>query len=67
MILICPQQAGFRSDDTHITYYGRGRLVRFAEENGLEPESPSSFPFPTVAGLVFPYNETVLVARRSAA
>jgi SAM-dependent methyltransferase len=64
VILICPQRAGFRSDDTHVTYYDRAGLVRFAEESGLEPEAPRSFPFPTVAGLVFPYNETVVVARR---
>jgi SAM-dependent methyltransferase len=64
VILICPQKAGFKSDDTHVTYYDRDGLVRFAEACGLEADGPRSFPFPTVAGLVFPYNETVVVARR---
>jgi 2-polyprenyl-3-methyl-5-hydroxy-6-metoxy-1,4-benzoquinol methylase len=66
VILICPQQAGFRSDDTHVTYYDREGLVRFAESCGLEAERPRSFPFPTVVGRVFPYNETIVVARRPA-
>ena len=66
VILICPQKAGFRSDDTHVTFYDRDGLVRFADACGLEPDGPRSFPFPTVAGLVFPYNETVVVARRAA-
>jgi SAM-dependent methyltransferase len=63
VILICPQPAGFRSDATHVTYYDGPALSQLAARLGLDAATVRSFPFPAVAGRVFPYNEFVLVAR----
>ncbi|HVU49741.1 MAG TPA: class I SAM-dependent methyltransferase [Polyangia bacterium] len=60
---IVPQPAGFRSDATHVEPYDAAKLRRLAAELGLAVERCYSFPFPSLAGELFPHNETVLVAR----
>ena len=64
VILIVPQQAGFRSDPTHVTFVDFGGLERIAEAAGLRVTRRYSFPFPAVTGRVFLYNESVLLARK---
>jgi SAM-dependent methyltransferase len=64
VVLIVPQEAGFRSDATHVEYFRKESLTRLAEACGLTPERSYSFPFPELAGKVFPHNETILVSRR---
>jgi SAM-dependent methyltransferase len=59
---IVPQRAGFRSDATHVEFFDAAALRRLAAELGLSVERCYSFPFPSLAGGVFPHNETVLVA-----
>ena len=61
---ICPQEAGFRTDDTHVEFADFEVLGRLCAELGLTVLSQLSFPFPRVVGKVFPYNEFVVVARR---
>jgi 2-polyprenyl-3-methyl-5-hydroxy-6-metoxy-1,4-benzoquinol methylase len=63
VILICPQQAGFASDETHVTYLDGDALVALAARCGVSDTRVRSFPFPRVVGRVFTYNETVLVGR----
>jgi 2-polyprenyl-3-methyl-5-hydroxy-6-metoxy-1,4-benzoquinol methylase len=63
VIVICPARAGYRSDPTHVTYYDPERLTDLASGCGLRVESVSSFPFPSFAGRLFRYNESILVAR----
>jgi SAM-dependent methyltransferase len=63
VIVVCPQEAGFRSDATHVTYLDASALVALAGRLGLEQPRVRSFPFPAVAGRLFRYNEFVLVAR----
>jgi SAM-dependent methyltransferase len=58
---IVPQRAGFRSDATHVEYFEVEKLERLARELGLVPARRYSFPFPSIVGEVFPYNETVLL------
>jgi SAM-dependent methyltransferase len=64
VILICPQQAGFRSDPTHVAFLDGPALERVAAECSVVVTSVRSFPFPRLAGRVFPHNETVLVGRK---
>lgn len=66
VVFITPQEAGFRSDSTHVHFMDFAALEALARDVGLSPERSYSFPFPRVVGQVFPYNEFVLVARRGA-
>jgi len=63
--LIAPQEAGYRSDPTHVEYMDFVRLHGLLEAHGLERERSYSFPFPQIVGRVFPHNEFVVVGRRS--
>jgi SAM-dependent methyltransferase len=66
LVLICPQEKGYTTDDTHVRFVDRAELERTALSIGFVPTRFVSFPFPHVAGKVFPYNEFVLVADRAA-
>ena len=50
VVLIAPQEAGYRSDPTHVEF--------------MEHERAYSFPFPRFVGRIFPHNEFVAVGRR---
>jgi SAM-dependent methyltransferase len=64
VILITPQERGFASDATHVTYVDFDGLDTIAAALGLRALRRFSFPFPwSVVGKVFPYNEFVLEAR----
>lgn len=65
-VIITPQDAGFRSDPTHVEFLDLAALERLARAAELAPEAAYSFPFPRVVGRVFKYNEFVLVARKPA-
>jgi SAM-dependent methyltransferase len=62
VVLITPQEAGFRADPTHVEPVDFGALRRLAAELGLRVLRTYSFPFPRPVGLVFKYNESVLLA-----
>jgi SAM-dependent methyltransferase len=64
VVLIVPQEAGFRSDATHVEFFRKESLQRLAEACGLRVERAYSFPFPTAVGKVFPHNETIVIARK---
>ena len=61
--LLAPQQAGFRSDPTHVEFMDLARLRQLLEAHGLVCERAFSFPFPRVVGRVFPHNEFIVVGR----
>lgn len=63
VVLITPQEAGYRSDATHVTFIDDKALAALAASVGLERERQYSFPFPRLVGRLFTYNEFVLVAR----
>jgi 2-polyprenyl-3-methyl-5-hydroxy-6-metoxy-1,4-benzoquinol methylase len=67
LILITPQEAGFKSDATHVQLMDFGRLTRISERLGFRRERAFSFPFPRWAGRLFTYNEFVVVSRKPAA
>jgi SAM-dependent methyltransferase len=62
LCLICPQEAGFKTDSTHINFVDFDKLVVLCTGLGFEVQRRFSFPFPRVVGKVFPYNEFVVVA-----
>lgn len=64
VVLITPQQAGFRTDPTHVEFMDLDRLRGVANELGLQRERDYSFPFPRLFGRVFAYNEFVSVSRK---
>ncbi len=67
VVLITPQERGWRSDATHVRRVGPAELAATTHVLGLEPVEMRSFPFPRAAGRVFTYNEHVHVARVPAA
>ncbi len=64
LVLICPQEKGYTTDATHVRFVDLEAMVASAERLGFRLERGYSFPFPRLAGRVFPYNEFVVVARR---
>jgi 2-polyprenyl-3-methyl-5-hydroxy-6-metoxy-1,4-benzoquinol methylase len=63
VVLITPQERGFRSDATHVTFVGFEGQRRIAAAVGLEMVRQYSFPLPRVAGKLFVGNEFVAVTR----
>jgi SAM-dependent methyltransferase len=64
VVLITPQEAGFRSDPTHVEFMNLATLREVADELALERERDSSFPLPRAFGRLFRYNEFVSVSRK---
>ena len=65
VVLITPQEAGYRTDRTHRTFLDFAALRALADDLGLTVQRTDSFPFPRVVGRLFPYNEFLLIARRT--
>ena len=66
LILIAPQEAGFKSDPTHVELMDFARLTRISDRLGFRLERAFSFPFPRWVGRLFTYNEFVVVSRKPA-
>lgn len=64
VVVITPQERGFRSDATHVTFFDHASVRAIARALGLEVLRQSSFPFPRCFGRVFKYNEFVTILRR---
>jgi SAM-dependent methyltransferase len=64
--LMAPQEAGFRSDPTHVEFMDFEKLHRLLADHALAPAGRYSFPFPRAVGRVFPHNEFIVLGRRSA-
>jgi SAM-dependent methyltransferase len=65
--LITPQEAGQRSDPSHVEFTDFESLHRILADHRLRPERSFSFPFPRIVGRIFPFNEFVVVGRRGPA
>lgn len=61
VVFITPQEAGYRSDSTHIRFVDFGGAADLAAAIGFRVVRQYSFPFPRMAGKFFPYNEFVTV------
>jgi len=66
VVCLCPQESGFRSDPSHVTFCDFDTLGRITDGAGLAVEQTYSFPFPRVFGRFFRHNEFVLIARKPA-
>jgi 2-polyprenyl-3-methyl-5-hydroxy-6-metoxy-1,4-benzoquinol methylase len=65
VVLITPQERGFRSDSSHVEFMDLDALRDVATAVQLSVRRASSFPFPRAAGRLFVYNEFVLVGKVS--
>lgn len=63
VVLITPQEAGFRTDSTHVRFVDFAGAADLAAAIGFSPVRQYSFPFPRAAGRLFPYNEFITVSR----
>jgi SAM-dependent methyltransferase len=64
VVVMTPQEAGFRSDLTHVEYMDFEKVGALMSEARLRVELQYSFPFPRFAGTLFKYNEFVTIARK---
>jgi 2-polyprenyl-3-methyl-5-hydroxy-6-metoxy-1,4-benzoquinol methylase len=64
VVLITPQELGFRSDPTHVEYMNFAKLSDIAREAGLRVIDQYSFPFPKFCGWFFKHNEHVVIAKK---
>lgn len=64
VVVICPQERGYKSDPTHERWVDFSAIRQLAEQVGLAVERSWSFPFPRPIGRMFPYNEFVALLRR---
>ncbi len=60
VVWITPQERGYRSDATHVTFTDFAGLARIASRLGLAVDRRYSFPFPRFVGKFFTYNEFVM-------
>jgi SAM-dependent methyltransferase len=63
IIIITPQERGFRSDPTHVEFVDWVRIRSILSPLGFTPVEEYSFPFPRLCGNLFIYNEFVSVSR----
>lgn len=64
VVLIAPQEAGFRSDDTHVEFMDEQALRHVLRTNGLTLDRQASFPLFRAAGPYFRYNEFLAVGSK---
>ena len=64
VILITPQERGFKRDPTHVQFMDFDRLKNISRAAGLVFLREYSFPFPRFFGLVFTYNEFVSISKK---
>jgi SAM-dependent methyltransferase len=62
VVLITPQERGFTTMPTHITFTDTDALNRLCTDAGLLVRRARSFPLPRLAGRWFTYNEFVVEA-----
>jgi len=64
IIVITPQEKGFKSDDTHVQFMDFVTVKDLLKEIDFNTNRQYSFPFPRVVGYFFKFNEFVSVAKR---
>ncbi len=64
VVLIAPQEAGYRSDATHVEFMDFEKLREVLIAAGLEYERSYSFPFPRPVGRFFVHNEFIALGRK---
>lgn len=64
IILITPQEAGYRSDSSHVEFMDFNKLECILKVLKFRVELKYSFPFFRVVGKIFPYNEFIVVGKK---
>ena len=64
LVMITPQEVGYRSDPTHVQFVDFELSRRMISDLGLKILKQYSFPFPRVMGKLFIYNEFVTISAR---
>lgn len=64
LIIITPQEAGYRSDDTHVEFIDFYKQREIIEQSGCTLIKQYSFPFPAFAGKFFKYNEFISIGQK---
>ena len=64
VVVICPQEKGFPTDETHVNFLKHADIEEILTSLGLKIIKSYSFPFHKQAGKVFTHNETVVVATK---
>lgn len=62
LIIITPQEAGFKRDSTHIEFMDFTKIRKVVEQIGFSVLKEYSFPFPRIFGRLFTYNEFVSIS-----
>jgi SAM-dependent methyltransferase len=65
VLIITPQEVGFNSDCTHMTFFDFDLVASLCASLGLMVVKQESFPFSRVLGKVFKYNEFICLARKA--
>ncbi|SMF75832.1 class I SAM-dependent methyltransferase [Pseudobacteriovorax antillogorgiicola] len=64
IVFITPQEAGYRSDSTHVEFIRFAELESMCNDLDLSIVKSFSFPFPRFTGSFFKYNEFIVVAKK---
>ncbi|NCS25115.1 MAG: class I SAM-dependent methyltransferase [Microcystis aeruginosa BS13-02] len=64
LVIITPQEAGFKSDATHVEFMNFAKLKAIARELDSKIIQQYSFPFPRIVGKLFKYNEFVSLSQK---
>ena len=62
LIMIAPQEAGYKSDSTHVEFMDFPKLRNINKQLNLTVLQEYSFPFPRFIGHIFTYNEFISVS-----
>lgn len=65
VILITPQEAGYKSDSTHVEFMDFPKLTKINLQLGLAILREYSFPFPRFIGRLFKYNEFISISQKT--
>lgn len=64
VVIICPQEKGFTTDETHVNFLNHADIENILKGLGLTITKSYSFPFHKQTGKIFTYNETVVVGEK---
>lgn len=64
VVLITPQEAGYKSDWTHVEFMDFHKAAGVLKACGLSVPRQYSYPFPRFIGKVFKYNEFVTIGKK---
>lgn len=64
VVLITPQEAGYKSDPSHVEFMDFEALTSILIEVGVSVLRQYSYPLPRILGKVFKYNEFVIIGQK---